>query len=431
MKKILLLGLLGFALCHGNGLGAESLVLTPAYVNQLAEEMRTNHPALRAAEARTNAAAAGVAGVRTWQDPKIILGGMAADEMMRAEDGDIMYGAEQMLPLWGKPAAAKRIARAELAVEMANADYQFQLRKSELAKTAFGTALAGQIVAIGRQDLTWLQTMVAAAQAKYEAGQATLVDVLQIQNEQAKRSTQLQTDQENLAHDQVSLNRLLNRDLTSPWPTLELPTVAGPVPFNDRLVRYARDYEPRLRLLREQINQAQATVDATRRSRLPDVSAGAVSRNYSGNGQWRQAEVMLSFSFPVFNTSKYRADLRRDEARLRATELDAADYDLSLREELHALTVKIDAARREALAYRDDIIPRSESALNSARTGWEAGRNTFRDVLDARRMLLEGRLMYARAVSEQYQMLSELVLCCGLGDLEALQMIGAVPETQP
>jgi hypothetical protein len=43
-------------------------------------------------------------------------------------------------------------------------------------------------------------------------------------------------------------------------------------------------------------------------------------------------------------------------------------------------------------------------------------------------MLLEGRLMYARAVSEQYQMLSELVLCCGLGDLEALQMIGAVPE---
>jgi hypothetical protein len=49
-------------------------------------------------------------------------------------------------------------------------------------------------------------------------------------------------------------------------------------------------------------------------------------------------------------------------------------------------------------------------------------------VLDARRMLLEGRLMHARAVAEQYQMLSELVLCCGLGDMEALQMIGAQPE---
>jgi hypothetical protein len=39
--------------------------------------------------------------------------------------------------------------------------------------------------------------------------------------------------------------------------------------------------------------------------------------------------------------------------------------------------------------------------------------------------LLDAQLMFARAVSEQYQMLSELVLCCGLGDLEALQMIGA------
>jgi outer membrane protein, heavy metal efflux system len=444
MKKIILRSLICLAACTGKSaeftdltpipraLAPEmvSLPLTPAYVNQLAEEMRTNRPALLAASARTNAAAAGVAAVRTWEDPMLRLGGMASDQEMRSENGDIIYGAEQKLPLWGKPGLAKRVARAELAVETANADYQFQILKSELAKTVFRTALAEQVVVIGRQDLAWLQTTTEAANSKYEAGQATLVEVLQIKNEQAKRATQLETDRENLAHDRVSLNRLLNRDLRSPWPQFELPAVAGPVLFNQKLVSYASNYEPRLRMMREQINQAQATVDSTRRSRMPDVSAGAISRNYSGNGDWRQAEFMLSFSLPVFNTHKYRADVRRDESKLRATELDAVDYELSLREELHALTVKIDNARREALLYRDDIIPRSESALNSARAGWESGRNSFRDVLDARRMLLEGRLMYARAVSEQYQMLSELVLCCGLGDLEALQMIGAVPEAK-
>lgn len=430
MKKILLLVLVVAGGGSGQAVETNRVTLSPAYVNQLAEEMRTNHPALLAASARTNAAAAGVAGVRTWQDPKIILGGMAAEEMMRADDGDIMYGAEQMLPLWGKPGLAKRVARAELAVETANADYQFQILKSELAKTAFRTALAEQIVVIGRQDLAWLQTMVDAANAKYEAGQATLMETLQIKNEQAKRTTQLETDRQNLGQAQVSLNRLLNRSLPAPWPPFELPPVAGPVFFNQQLVQFASKYEPKLRMMREQVNQAQATLDSTRRSRMPDVSASALSRNYSGNGEWRQAEFMLSFNLPVFNTSKYRADIRRDEARLRTTELDAADYELSLREEVHALTVKIDAARREALVYRDEIIPRSDSALNSARASWEAGRGSFRDVLDARRMLLEGRLMYARAVSEQYQMLSELVLCCGLGDLEALQMIGALPDPQ-
>ena len=430
MKKILLSAVVGLVVNCGKAGEAASLTVTPAFVNQLAEEMRTNHPALLAASARTNATSESVAAVRTWEDPKVLLGGMASDQAMRAENGDIIYGAEQKLPLWGKPGLAKRVARAELAVETANADYRFQILRTELAKTLFRSALAEQVVAIGQQDLAWLQTMAEAANAKYEAGQATLVEVLQVQNEQAKRATQLQTDQENLAHDRVSLNRLLNRDLQSPWPQLELPAVAGPVRFNPKLVSYASNFEPKLRMMREQINQATAMVDSTRRSRMPDVSAGAISRNYSGNGEWRQAEFMLSFSLPVFNTRKYRADVRRDEAKLRAAELDAADYELSLREELHALTVKIDAGRREALTYRDDIIPRSESALSSARSGWESGRNSFRDVLDARRMLLEGRLMYARAVSEQYQMLSELVLCCGLGDLEALQMIGVVPEVE-
>ena len=52
------------------------------------------------------------------------------------------------------------------------------------------------------------------------------------------------------------------------------------------------------------------------------------------------------------------------------------------------------------------------------------------DVLDARRMLLDGKLMYARAVTEQHEMLSELLLICGLDDLKALRLIYATPETE-
>jgi outer membrane protein TolC len=402
--------------------------LTPEFINQLAEEMRTNHPALLAARARTNAAAAGVDAVRTWEDPMLRVGGLAAREEMRADDGDVIYGAEQKLPLFGKAALARRVARAELAVENANVDYEFQIRKSELAKVAFRAALAEQVVAVGEQDLLWLRTMADAMDAKYQSGQATLVEVLLVQNEQAKRTNQLQTDRQNLTHGRVSLNRLLNRQTHSPWPAFELPSVAGPVFYSEPLVNFATKYEPKLRMMREQIKQAAAMVDATRRSRLPEVSAGVETRNYSGNGDWRQTEFGLSFSLPFFNAKKYRADIRRDEAKLKATELDATDFVLSLRDEVHHLTVKIDAARREALLYRDEIIPRSESALQSARSNWETGRGVFRDMLDARRMLLDGRLMYVRAVSEQYEMLSDLVLCCGLGDLEALQMIGVTPD---
>lgn len=431
MKRIVLLSLLGFAVRVGfaNDGATNTVVLTPALVNQFAEEMRTNHPALAAAAARTNAAAAGIAAVRTWEDPMLKVGAMAAEQMMRAEDGDIAYGAEQKLPLWGKPALARRVARAELEVEIAGGEMQFQQLRSELAKALFRTALAERIVAVDEQDLAYVQTLADAMEANYAVGGVTRFDLLQIQNERAKRLEQLKTARAQLTHERLALNRFLNHDLNFAWPALDLPPVAGPVVYNGRLVQMALKNEPKLRMMRGQIKQAEAMVASTRRMRLPEVSVGAEGRNYSGNGEWRQAGFMVSFNLPLFNRAKYRADIRRDEAKLQTVEAETADYELAVREEVHDLTVKIDVGRREAVLYRDEIIPRSEAALESARSAWEAGRGMFRDVLDARRMLLDARLMFARAVAEQYQMMSELVLCCGLGDLEALQMIGAQPES--
>jgi outer membrane protein TolC len=405
--------------------------LTPAYVNELAEEMRGKHPALQAARARTNAAAANVGTVRTWEDPKAFLGGMAAREVMQADEGDLMYGVEQKLPLFGKPKLARQVARAELSTETAIAEYQFQVLRRELAKAVFRTALVDEAVVIGQQDLAWLETINRTIEGKYRASEATLVEMLQVQNERAKQATQLETERNRLTHERVSLNRMLNRGLLSPWPTLELPALAGPVLYSQKLVDFALKYEPKIEMLRRQIKQAEATVASTRRQRLPDISAGLEARNYTGDGSFRQGILLFSMNVPWVNAGKYRSEIQREEAKLKATELDLVDYELSVREEVHMLTVKIDAARREAVLYRDQIIPRSQTALDSARSGWEANRGTFRDVLDARRMLLDGRLMHARAVAEQYQMLSELVLCCGLGDMEALQMIGAQPEVSP
>jgi outer membrane protein TolC len=404
------------------------VLLTPDYLSELAEEMRTNSPALQASYARTNAASANVGAVRTWEDPMVRLGGMGARDDMRTSEGDLIYGAEQKLPLFGKPRLHRGVAQAELQTEIASADYQFQMLRRELAKVAFQTALASEVVVIGEQDLAWLDTIAQAAQSRYRSGQATLVEVLNVDNERSRRATQLQTDRNQLGHAQIALNRLLNRSLEASWPTLQLPTLAGPVIYNQRLVDFAMKYEPKVKVMRQQIQQADAMVDLTKRERLPDVSVGAEARNYSGDGSFRQGMLVLSMNLPWSNAGKYRNAIKRDQSRLQAAEFELSDYQLRVREEVHMLTVKIDAARREALLYRDEIIPRTQSALESAQSGWEANRNPFRDVLEGRRMLLDARLGYVRAISDQYQMLSELVLCCGIGNLGALQMIGAVPE---
>ncbi|MEY2466159.1 MAG: outer membrane protein heavy metal efflux system, partial [Verrucomicrobiota bacterium] len=283
-----LCGMLGFTIAGFAATETNVVQLTPDYLNELAEEMRTNSPSLQVSYARTNAAAAGVGAVRTWEDPMLRVGAMGAREPMRADEGDLIYGVEQKLPLFGKPALARRVARAELATETANSDFQFQMQRRELAKVAFQTALAEHVVSIGGQDLAWLDEIREAAQNRYRSGQATLMDVLQIENERGKRVTQLDTDRAQLAHQRVTLNRLLNRDLQASWPALQLPELAGPVVFNARLLDFALRYEPKAQMMRLQIKQAEATVDMTRRERLPEVGIGAEARNYSGDGSFRQ-----------------------------------------------------------------------------------------------------------------------------------------------
>ena len=360
MKIILMLALLDLSASTIRAAETNAVRLTPAYVSALAEEMRTNHPALLAVESRAHAAVLNTNSVRTWDDPMFKFGGVTASSRgpKLSEEGDLVYGLEQKLPLFGKAGASRRVAVAEAETEAARATYQFQILRRDLAKAVVKTALADRVIEIGSQDLAWLDTMVATTEERYRAGTATQVELLRVQNERSKRADQLRTESSRRDHQRVSVNRLLNRDLGSPFPRLDLPLPAEPVAYNQKLLDYAANFEPRLRVMRREVQQAEASVTATRKSRLPDVSAGIEGRQYSGDGGFREGMFTVSLSLPWFNRGKYRSDVARDEARLQAAGFDAADYQLSVREEVHALTVNIDASRREALLYRDEILPR-------------------------------------------------------------------------
>src|SRR5207237_570299 len=138
-----------------------------------------------------------------------------------------------------------------------------------LAKALFRAALADEIVQLGEEDLNWLETITRTMQSKYSAGQATLVETLQVENERSRRANQLLTDRNDLDHERVALNRILNRELHSPWPPLLLPPPAEPISYNERLVRLALNNEPKIKWLRQQIRQAEAALNVTRHQRYP------------------------------------------------------------------------------------------------------------------------------------------------------------------
>src|SRR5439155_15479414 len=234
-----------------------------------------------------------------------------------------------------------------------------------------------------------------------------------------------------LAHERFTLNRLLNREVSSTWPALRLPPVAPAIPLSGKLLSLAVQNEPKLRVLEQEIKQAAASAELTRKTRLPDVSFGVEGRQYSGDGEFRSGMFTLRFPLPWANRDKYRKDYQRDKERQKSAEQEREDQVLMVREELHHLSVGIEAMHREALLYNDEITARATQALTSRLAEWETGRGAFRDVLDARRMVLESQLMSARATAEQHQLLADMLLWTGLESLEALRPLANEPALLP
>src|SRR6266571_3763528 len=222
------------------------VVITTDYINHLVAEARTNNPSLKAADSRVRSAALNAEAVRTWEDPMALFGGSVYGSrgFDASEDGNLAYGVEQKLPLWGRPRLNRRVAQAETSMREAEGNYRARRLRSEITKALVVTALAERVVEIGEQDVAWLQATEKAAVNKYRAGQAVVADTLQIQNEVAKRNDALRTDRRRLAHERFTLSRLLNRELTSTWPSLKLPRVAPAVPLSAKLLSLALQNEP-------------------------------------------------------------------------------------------------------------------------------------------------------------------------------------------
>jgi outer membrane protein TolC len=412
---------------------ANGVAIDTALINRLLAEARTNNPALLAADARVRAAALNAGAVRTWEDPMAMFGGSVYSDkgFKPSEDGDLAYGIEQRLPLWGRPKLARQVAETETLMRRADVNLRSQEVRDAITKALLTAALAERIVEIGDQDLAWLGATSQAAEAKYRTGQGSVADTLQIQNEAAKRKDDLRTERRRLAHDYFTLNRLLNRPANSTWFSLRLPPVGPAIPLSQRLLSLAEQNEPKLKLLEQEIEQAKASAALTRSMRLPDVSVGVEGRQYSGDGEFRSGMFSLRLSLPWINREKYRKDYARDTEKQKVAELERSDRALSLQDELHHLSVGIEATRREALLQGDELVIRSTQALNSRLSEWQSGKAAFRDVLDARRMVLESELMSAKAVAEQHEMLSEMLLWTGLDSLEVLFALANEPPLFP
>jgi len=303
------------------------------------------------------------------------------------------------LELGGKRAA--RVAAAGHARSQAQAelsDAQAQLRASVIG-AYFGVLVAQERARLAADSAELAASAAQAVARRVAAGRVSTVDATRASVDQA--NAQLEADEAQAA------SATARQALAALWgdtqPTFE--RVAGDVdaiPERAAWPELARglDDAPALLAVRREVEHRRALVDVERSKGVPDltVTVGAKRDNEIGR---TQAVVGLALPLPLFDRNEgavleasRRADKAQDAyqaARMRA------------HAELQAASTQLAVARTTLHALRTTVLPGAQQAHDAARTGFEAGKFAFLDVIDAQRALLQARSRYLGALSAAHQ----------------------------
>lgn len=386
--------------------------LSSALITRLVNEAVTSHPSVSAAQARTEAAAAAIGAVRLWEDPQLGLGFTLARRAMRADDGDIRLGVDQMLPRRGLYEAEKRKAVAEQQMQQAG---QRQIANDlglSVAETLVELALADEVILLQAENLSWLKTIVGTAEDRAKNPDGTATETLRLESEQAMRTQTLATAKRQRGQMVRTLNLLLGRRMDQTWPPLTLPDQTKAPPGVAALKTRLEISNPQLAALRHQMDGAQADTDAAREKGKPILSVGVETNTYS-RGDFRDAMFGLKVTLPWFNRSVYQADLARAKKLSEASRGDLAAQQLTLYNQLSVLLTEAENNRQFVSAYRSEVLPKSEKAVETLQGAWVSSKATLLEVLDARRTLLEARQEQKRALAAEHAALHNLTNLTG------------------
>ncbi|AZC20750.1 MULTISPECIES: TolC family protein [Pseudomonas] len=301
----------------------------------------------------------------------------------------------------------KRGARVEVASQGQRlADLELDRRRNQLRADVLDayyaalraqerTQLAGRSLALAERGL-------AVAQGRVGAGKASPVEATRAQVQLAEIRLELnrgQLEQDNAYRQLARVTGSASADFSAVQEQSGGVTAPpAPAQLLNRLPQTAE-----LRLAEQEIAQREASLDLEKAQRIPDldISIGSqydASRNEDGSKKDRINLVGLSMPLPLFNRNQgnvLSAARRADQARdLRnATEL-------RLRTETRQALEQWETARREVQSFNQTILPAAQSAVDSATRGFEMGKFSFLEVLDAQRTLIGARNQYLVAVAQ-------------------------------
>ena len=150
---------------------------------------------------------------------------------------------------------------------------------------------------------------------------------------------------------------------------------------------------------------AAAQVQLERSERVGDVTLQVGVKRDAEMGR-RQGVIGISVPVPLFNRNqgKLREALGRADSAELARQAEAG----RLRMEFQLARQQVQTLHSNALLLRDTVLPAARTSFEAVVKGFEYGKFSFIDVLDAQRTLLASQAQYTEAVREAWRAAARL-----------------------
>lgn len=314
------------------------------------------------------------------------------------------FRISQLIELGGKRSARMNVAA--LGQELASQAYAAK-RLEIIARTAsaFIDVLENQEqVSVMEDTLHLVQAAMESVVKRVEAGKAPPMEAIRSKVALSTANIELEQARRNLTAARVKLALLWGESEPRFNQTLgELESFVE-IPRFDQLVKYLENNPLVLQSLKN-VAQREAMVELEKTRKIPDITVGAGVRRYLETDD-TTAVLNMSIPIPIFN----RNQGNELEARQRLNKAidERMSVELQLRTEFTRNYESLLAARNEIKVLHDEVLPGAQNAFEITNRGYQLGKFSFLEMLDAQRAFFQNRILYVRALANYQRLVNAI-----------------------
>lgn len=360
-------------------------------------EVLAASPALGRSATLVAAQRAHVSQVGVLPDPTLTVSWMGDPVPFKVMDNDPSsyrgLTVMQMVPLGGKRALQREVARKDVAVEEVSESAARRNLVTEARAAFFDYYYYGVALGITARNQQRLEQLAEITEGRYRVGKAMQQDVLRARLEISmllQRTAALRQQKLTVA---ARLNTMMGRPAGGALAAAAEPARSS-LPEMEALATTAEANDPMLAREARMGERESAALALSRKDATPDLNIGYMYQQRTGLPDMHG--MQFTVNLPSFHRERLRQELAEGELRVHAAKQGQQARRLELSYELQQAYSAAQTAKQMVDLYDQAILPQAELARDSAQASYRVGNVDFLTVVTSYTAIYSYELDYYR-----------------------------------